>query len=132
VEDPLGAAHLPQDVDVDGALSAGDVIGPLDLGDGPVDRILDQLLVPLAPGQGVVDLRDDPSFGVVAVGVDRRDGADSARGGPGARTGVVAGGNALAALDQGPNFAAAVQDRLQTLEHMFLRKIEGGYTYIKC
>ena len=50
-EDALGAAHLPQHVDVDRALAAGDLIGALDLRDGAVDRILDQFLVPLAPRQ---------------------------------------------------------------------------------
>ena len=69
----LRAAHFPQHVDVDRALAAGDLIGALDLRDGAVDRILDQLFVPLAAGQRLIDLRDDPAFGIVAVGVDRAD-----------------------------------------------------------
>ena len=118
VEDALGAAHLPQDVDVDRALAAGDVIGALDLGDGAVDRVADQLLVPLAPGQRMVDLGDDPPFGVVAVGVDRGDGADAAGGGPGARAQCVGRRHALAALDQRQHFAPRIKDRLDTLEHL--------------
>jgi hypothetical protein len=72
VQHALRAAHLPQHVDVDRALAARHLVGALDLRDGAVDRIADQLLVPLAPGQRVIDLRDDPAFGIVAVGIDRR------------------------------------------------------------
>src|SRR4029078_1532119 len=70
VQHALRAAHLPQDVDVDRALARGDVVGALDLRDRAVDRIFDQLFVPVAAGQRLIDLGNDAAFGVVAVGVD--------------------------------------------------------------
>ena len=117
VEDALRAAHLPQDVDVDRAVAAGDVIGALDLLDGAVDGIADQLLVPLASGQRVIDLRDDPPFGIVAVGIDRRDGADAAGRGPGARAQMVGRRYALATFDKRQHFAARIENRANSLEH---------------
>jgi hypothetical protein len=121
VQHPLRTAHLPQDVDVDRALAAGDLIGPLDLGDGTLDRVMDQLLVPLATGQRLVDLRDDPPFGIIAIGVDGGHGADAAGRRPGARAGMVSRGDALAALDQRPNLAATVKNGLQAFEQLPLQ-----------
>jgi hypothetical protein len=43
----LRAAHFPQHVDVDRAAAAGDVVGAAHLLDRAVDRVADQLLVPL-------------------------------------------------------------------------------------
>src|SRR5205085_9454114 len=117
VEHALGAAHLPQHVDIDRSLDAGDVIGLLDLGAGAVDGVVDQLLVPLAPGQRVVDLGDDPAFRIVAVRIDRGDGADAARRRPGAGACVVGGRYAFAAFDQRQHFTARIADRPDTLEH---------------
>ena len=58
-------------------LPAGHFVGALDLRDRAVDRIFDQLFVPVAAGQRLIDLGDDAAFGVVAVGVDGRDRADA-------------------------------------------------------
>jgi hypothetical protein len=71
----------------------------LDLRDGPVDGVLDQLLMALAAGQRAIDLRDDAALGVEAVGIDRTDGADTARRGPRAGTGMIGCDDALAAFD---------------------------------
>src|SRR3546814_15289297 len=84
LEHLLRAAHFPQYVDVDRTLAAGDVVRAPDLVDRAVDRITDQLVVPLAAGQRAIDLRDDLAFGVIAVGVNRRDRPDTARRRPGA------------------------------------------------
>src|SRR5206468_7830865 len=81
-----------------------------------VDRILDEFFVPFATGQRPINLGDDPSFGIVAVGIDGADGADAAGGGPGAGAGVVGRRHALAALDQRPDLTPAVQDGLESLE----------------
>src|SRR6185369_15174077 len=113
VEDTLRAAHFPQHVDVDSALAAGHLVGALDLRDGAIDRIFDQLFVAVAAGERLVDLRDDAAFGVVAVGVDRADGADTAGGRPGARASMVCRRHALAAFDQRPDFLAGVHDGLE-------------------
>src|SRR4051794_14170520 len=59
VEHALSAPHLPQYVDVDRALAARDLISALDLRDRAVDRILDQLFVPVAAGERLINLRDD-------------------------------------------------------------------------
>src|SRR3546814_5283627 len=67
--------------------------------------------------QRVIDLRDDLSLGVVTVGIDRRNGADAARRGPGAARHMVGRRHALAAFDQRPDFTPAIKDGLQTFEH---------------
>ena len=91
VQHALRAAHFPQHVDVDRALARRHFIGALDLRDGAVDGIFDQLFVAVAARQRLIDLRDDPAFGIVAVGVDRADRADAAGRRPGARAGMVGG-----------------------------------------
>src|SRR5205823_2845493 len=116
VQHALRAAHLPQHVDVDRALARSDFVGALHLRDRAVDRVSDELLVPIASGQCLIDLRNDPTFGVIAVGVDRRDGADAPRGRPGARARMVGGRNALAAFDQRPDLASAIENGLKPLE----------------
>src|SRR5205085_8568585 len=82
-----------------------------------VDGIADQLFVPLPASQRMIDLGDDPAFRIVAVGVDRGDGADASRRRPGARTQMVGRRNAFAALYQGQHFTARIKDRPDTLEH---------------
>src|SRR3954447_26130565 len=70
----------------------------------------------IAASERLVDLGNDATFGVIAVGVDRTDRADAARGSPGARARVVGRADALAAFDQRPDLAAAIEDGLQALE----------------
>jgi hypothetical protein len=77
-DDPLGAAHLPQDVGVDATLAAGDLPRAAGLGQGALDGILDQFLVPLAAGAAVIELRDRPAVDLEAVGIDGTEGADAA------------------------------------------------------
>src|SRR5690606_16986743 len=112
-------AHFPKHVDVDRASPTGDVVGALHLLDRTVDRISDQLLVPLEPRQLVVDLRDDLAFGIVTVGVDRANRADATCGRPRSRTHVIGRGYPLTAFDQRPHFASAVKDGFQPLEFHF-------------
>ncbi len=108
MEDALSAAHFPQYVDVDRALAAGHFVGALDLRDGAVDGIFDQLFVAIAAGQRLIDLGDDAAFGVVAVGVDGAYRADAARGRPRAAAGMVGSAYALAAFDQRPDFTPTI------------------------
>ena len=54
----LGRRHLPQDVHVDAAFAARPLVGDARLLDAAGDRVGDQLLVPLAAGPAVIDLRD--------------------------------------------------------------------------
>src|SRR3546814_8265822 len=112
----LRATQFPLHVDVDRALAARDVIGAPDLFDRTVDRVLDQFLMALAARQGAIDLRDDLAFGVIAVGIDRRHGADATRRRPGAARHMIGRRYTLTPLDQRPDFASAVKDGLQTFE----------------
>ncbi len=52
--------------------SAGDLVRFAGLGDAALDRVRDQLLVPLAPGSAVIYLGDQSPSGVEAVGVGPR------------------------------------------------------------
>src|SRR3546814_16844656 len=96
------------------ALAARDVIGAPDLFDRTVDRVLDQFLMALAARQGAIDLRDDLAFGVIAVGIDRRHGADDTRRRPDAAGHMLGRRYPLTPLHQQPTFAAARKDGLQT------------------
>src|SRR3546814_3007577 len=106
----LRATHFPKHVDVDRALAARDVIGAPDLFDRTVDRVLDQFLMALAARQGAIDLRDDLAFGVIAVGIDRRHGADATPRRPGAARPMIGRRYTLTPLDQRPDFATAVKE----------------------
>src|SRR3546814_5668723 len=92
---------LPIYVDVDRALAARDVIGAPDLFDRTVERVLDQFLMALAARQGAIDLRDDLAFGVIAVGIDRRHGADATRRRPGAARHMIGRRYTLTPLEIG-------------------------------
>ena len=118
MEDSLGAAHLPQDVDVDRTLARGDLVSALHLRNRAVDRVFDQFLVAFAAGQPLVDLGDDPTLRIVAVGIDSADGADAAGCRPGARARVIGRGDPFAAFDQRPDFAPSVEDGLEALEQI--------------
>ena len=85
-DDAFGGAHLPQDVGVDAPLAAGEFVGAAGLGQRALDGVGDQLLVPLAPGAAVIDLRDAAALFVEAVGVDRAERADPAGRTPSSRT----------------------------------------------
>ena len=50
---------------MDAALGAGDVAGALGLGDGAVDRVADEFLMPVATGLAVIDLPDDLAIRVM-------------------------------------------------------------------
>ena len=119
MEHALRSAHLPQHVDVDRALAPRHLISALDLRHGAVDRILDQFFVAFATRQPGVDLRDDPPFGIIAIRIDRRDGADPAGGSPGATAGMVGRRNALAAFDQRPDLPSAIKDGLQPFKQAY-------------
>ena len=58
VQDALGGGHLPQHVHVDAALAVRALIGDARLLDAAGDRVGDQLLMPLAAGAAVIELRD--------------------------------------------------------------------------
>ena len=116
LENLLRAAHFPQYVDVDGALAIGDVIGAAHLLHSAIDGKADQFLVAPLPREGLIALGHDFTFGVVGVGIDGGNRADTARGSPCARAGVIGRSHALATLNQRPHFATAVKNRLQPLE----------------
>ena len=58
VQHALGGGHLPQHVHVDAALAVRPLVRDARLMDAAGDRVGDQLLMPLAPGAAVIDLRD--------------------------------------------------------------------------
>ena len=58
VQHLLGGGHLPQHVHVDAALAVRALVRDAGLMDAAGDRVGDQLLVALAPGAAVIDLRD--------------------------------------------------------------------------
>jgi hypothetical protein len=99
-DDALGAAHLPQDVGMDAAPAAGELISAPCLRHRAPDRVGDQLLVPLAPCAAVIELRDDAPLRIIAVGVDGAERADPAGRRPMAGRDSVGDGDAFAAFDQ--------------------------------
>ena len=81
----LAGAHLPQHVHVDAALALPGRVGDPGLADAALDRVGDQLLVPLEPVAATEDQRDVVAVLVDRVGIDAGEGADPAGRGPGAR-----------------------------------------------
>src|SRR3546814_16234377 len=106
----LRATHFPKHVDVDRALAARDVIGAPDLFDRTVDRVLDQFLMALAARQGAIDFRDDLAFGVIAVGIDRRQGADATRRRPGAPRHMIGRRSTLTPPHHRPTFPSPTHE----------------------
>src|SRR5713101_3854821 len=86
MQHPLGRRHLPQHIHMNAAFAVRPLMGDARLLDTAGDGVGDQLLVALAPGSAEIELWDRLSRLIVAVGVDAGEGADPARGGPGART----------------------------------------------
>src|SRR5690242_14259246 len=72
--------------------------------------------MPVAAGERFIDLRDDPPFGVIAVGVDCTHRSDATGGSPCARACVVRCAHALAAFDQRPDLASTIENGLEALE----------------
>ena len=112
----LGPAHFPQQVDVERALAAGNVIGPADLFDRALDAIGDQFVVAFGPGCAEIGLIADVAVFVIEIGIDCADRTDPPGRSPGAGAGMIRNRHALAALDQWPDFPATIKDRLQPLE----------------
>ena len=82
MKDALRRRHLPQDVHVDAAMAAGDLMSDPGLGDGAANGVGDQLFMPLAPGLAVIDIGDELPIGVTRIGVDTGECSHTARGGP--------------------------------------------------
>src|SRR5690349_8541932 len=118
VQDTLGGRHFPQHIHVDAALAIRALIGDAGLLDAAGNRVGDELLMSLAPGAAVIDLRDQLAVLVVAVGVDAGEGADPARGGPGPRTLAIRDRDALAAFDERQGLAPGNDERVERL-HQF-------------
>ena len=83
---------------MDPALAAGDFPRPPRLGQRPLDRILDQLLVPLPPRATMVHLRDRPPGHIETVGVHRAERPYAAGQCPIAGGKTIGDGDALAAF----------------------------------
>src|SRR6185437_2179565 len=115
VQDALGGCHFPQDVHVDAALPIRALIGDARLMDAARDREGDQLLMPLAPSAALVDLFELVAIRIEAIGIDAREGADTAARRPGAGTLAVGHGNALAAFDQRQHIAPGNEQRFKRL-----------------
>ena len=115
----LRPAHFPKHIDVYRAFAAGYFMRKLHLRDAAADAVFDQFFMPFGAGFAVEHLRDHVAIFVIAVGIHRRNCADSASSGPSARTCMVGCGNALAAFDQRPDFLATVDYGFQTLEHKY-------------
>src|SRR5262249_26280164 len=105
VQDALRRRHLPEHVHVEATLAVRALVGDLRLMDPARDRVADQLLVTLAARPAVIELRLPPALLVEAVGIDAREGADPARGRPGARALAVRDRDALAAFHQRQHLA---------------------------
>ena len=118
MQDALGAAHFPQHVYVDRSTRPGNIIGALHLRNAAANAIFDKFFMALGTGTAGENLGDDIAIIVIAVGVDGRDGADTAGRCPCSRTCVICNRYTFATLDQRPNFATAIDDGLQTLEHV--------------
>jgi hypothetical protein len=99
-DDTLGAAHFPQDIGVNPAFAAGNVVGAAGLRDAALNCVSDQFIVPRSASFAVIILRDGVALGIVAVCVDGAEGANAATGGPMTGSNAVRDGHALAALDQ--------------------------------
>ena len=125
IDHAFRAAHFPQDVRVDTALTAGDVERLARLGYRALDRVGDQLLMPLPARAGVIDLRNGVAVFVVAVRVHGADRAHAAAQSPMARGGSVRHGDALATFDQRQDIGAAHPDRVDRF-HGALRTIWPG------
>src|SRR5438128_896257 len=78
--------------------------------------VANQFLMSLPARLSVVYLGNDLARCIVAVRVYGGNGPDSARSGPGPRTHMVGHRYALAAFDQRPHFASAIDDGFQTLK----------------
>ena len=105
-QDALGAGHLPQDVHVDAALAAGQLVRDARLADAALDRIGEEFLVALAPRPAAVAHRDQLAPGIVGIRVHPGERADPARRRPRAAALPVGDGDALAALDERRNLLA--------------------------
>ena len=88
------------------ALAVADVMADARLADTGGDRVTDQLLMPLQPGLAMVNQRNAFAIVVDQGIVDAGDRADAAGCRPGAAREPIGRGNALAALDQWPDFTA--------------------------
>ena len=117
VDQPLGAfedglqdarrpRRLPQDVHVDAAVAARNLVSQARLGDAAVDGVGDQLLVAIASGTATINLRNDLALVVERIGVDAGEGPDTAGGGKGAGAAPVGNRDALAAFDDRQHLAA--------------------------
>src|SRR5206468_2232373 len=113
VQDPLGGGHFPQDIHVDATAAVGALIGHARLLDAPRYRVGDQLLMALAPGASVVELRDQLARLVVAVGVDPGKRADPVGGGPGSRAFAIRNRDALATLDKRQHLKTRNPERIE-------------------
>jgi len=115
-QDFLGAAHLPQHVHVQTALAAGQIVGDAGLGDGALDAEGDQFPMTLGAGLAAVGHGDQLAVLVVSVGIDAREGGDTAGGSPGARAFTIGDVDALATLDDGKDFATGNDDGVELHE----------------
>ena len=103
LEDALAAAHLPEHVHVDAALAPAGLVGEAGLADAALDRVGDQLLVPLEAVAPAEHAGHVLAVRVEHVGVHAREGSDPAGRGPGPGRAAVADRDSLAPLDQGPD-----------------------------
>src|SRR6516225_1056035 len=103
VKDALRRRHLPQHVHVDAALAVRALMRHARLMDAAGNGVGDELLMALAPGTAVIELRDSLALLVVAIGVDAGEGANAAARRPGSRAFAVGDGNTLAALNERQN-----------------------------
>lgn len=71
-------------------------------------------------GAALEYLRDEIAIVIIAVGIDGRNGANTTCCGPCPRTCMICDSYTFATLNQRPYFATAVDDGLQTLEHVIL------------
>jgi len=65
------------------AITAGQIVGPANLGDTPGNAVFDHFFMPFAPSAGMVYLPDNITVIVIGIGVDARNRTNAAHGRPG-------------------------------------------------
>ena len=98
LQNSLGSAHFPQNIDVNPSQSVGHFMGDSRLRHCALDRVLDQLFVPRFSGTAIVELRNNVSGFIVGIGINARERPDSAAGSPCARALAVGRRDSLAAF----------------------------------
>ncbi len=112
---PLGRGHFPQDVGVDTALAARDLVRNAGLRNAATNGVVHKLLMPFPAGAAVVDLRNRATLLVIAVRIDNGDRARTPCSSPCPGRCTRGNRNALAAFYQRQDIRAPHAKRVNRL-----------------